>query len=321
VIETAAFSAGGRLLVIDRQNRIQRLDPAGMLYARRAGFSWRVGDTIDPSSRALLGEKMANIIMGAISDDLLLEAVAPPFLTSPLTKLEHIDGVMMAGGVAEYIYGREARDFNDLGHALGAALKRKIETKIFPYPLLPPGECIRATVLGASSHSVQLSGDTIFISSHSALLPCRNVPVVRPQIELAETIRPADVASAIILHLEAFDRTDLSQSIALALPWSGQPSYERLRALAEGIRQGLVNRIRQHTAFYIFVAGDIALSLGKILKDELGIASEIMVVDGVETGDFDFVDIGRVRLPSHTVPVTIKSLIFGGLKGQVETPA
>ena len=46
-----------------------------------------------------------------------------------------------------------------------------------------------------------------------------------------------------------------------------------------------------------------------------------MVVDGVETGDFDFVDIGRVRLPSHTVPVTIKSLIFGGLKDQAETPA
>jgi ethanolamine utilization protein EutA len=27
--------------------------------------------------------------------------------------------------------------------------------------------------------------------------------------------------------------------------------------------------------------------------------------------DFDFVDLGRVRHPSNTVPITIKSLVFG----------
>ena len=36
-----------------------------------------------------------------------------------------------------------------------------------------------------------------------------------------------------------------------------------------------------------------------------------LVIDGVVTRDFDFVDIGRLRMPSHTVPVTIKSLLFG----------
>jgi ethanolamine utilization protein EutA len=34
------------------------------------------------------------------------------------------------------------------------------------------------------------------------------------------------------------------------------------------------------------------------------------VVDGLMLRDFDYVDIGRVRHPSNTVPVTIKSLIF-----------
>jgi ethanolamine utilization protein EutA len=26
--------------------------------------------------------------------------------------------------------------------------------------------------------------------------------------------------------------------------------------------------------------------------------------------DFDYVDLGRIRLPSQTVPVTVKSLVF-----------
>jgi ethanolamine utilization protein EutA len=320
VVETAAFSAGGRLVVIDGENRIRRLDPAGMLYGRRAGFSWHVGDTIDPSARTLLAEKMANTIIGAISDDILFEAVPPPALTPPISNIGPIDGVMLAGGVAEYVYGKETRDFNDLGLALGMALKRRIESGLFPYPLLPHGECIRATVLGACSYGMQVSGDTIFISSHSDLLPCRNVPVVRPQIELADTIRPMEVAGAIIRNLEAFDRTDVSQPIALALPWSGAPSYERIRALAEGIMKGLSTRIGRDTAFYVLVESDIALSLGKILKEELEIASEIMVIDGVEAGNFDFVDIGRIRLPSYTVPVTIKSLVFGGLQGGAPSP-
>ena len=35
-----------------------------------------------------------------------------------------------------------------------------------------------------------------------------------------------------------------------------------------------------------------------------------MVIDGITLRDFDFVDIGRIRLPSGMVPVTIKSLLF-----------
>jgi ethanolamine utilization protein EutA len=34
------------------------------------------------------------------------------------------------------------------------------------------------------------------------------------------------------------------------------------------------------------------------------------VLDGIALWDFDYVDLGRVRMPSHTVPVTIKSLVF-----------
>jgi len=56
--------------------------------------------------------------------------------------------------------------------------------------------------------------------------------------------------------------------------------------------------------------GDIAQTLGAILRNELGVANEMMVIDGVILRDFDYIDLGKIRLPSYTVPVTIKSLVF-----------
>jgi ethanolamine utilization protein EutA len=56
--------------------------------------------------------------------------------------------------------------------------------------------------------------------------------------------------------------------------------------------------------------GDIAQTLGAIMREEMGVASEVLVIDGVMLMDFDYIDLGKVRIPSFTVPVTIKSLVF-----------
>jgi len=56
--------------------------------------------------------------------------------------------------------------------------------------------------------------------------------------------------------------------------------------------------------------GDAALTLGGILREEKQIANPLLVIDGITLRDFDYVDIGRIRLPSGMVPVTIKSLLF-----------
>jgi ethanolamine utilization protein EutA len=46
------------------------------------------------------------------------------------------------------------------------------------------------------------------------------------------------------------------------------------------------------------------------MREDLGIESDILVIDGLMLMDFDYIDLGRIRLPSNTVPVTIKSLVF-----------
>ena len=56
--------------------------------------------------------------------------------------------------------------------------------------------------------------------------------------------------------------------------------------------------------------GDVAKMLGHLLAEEFGVKSPLLVIDGIVLWDFDYIDIGRIRLPSYTVPVTVKSLVF-----------
>jgi ethanolamine utilization protein EutA len=57
------------------------------------------------------------------------------------------------------------------------------------------------------------------------------------------------------------------------------------------------------------------MNLGTILRLDLGIENEIMVIDGVALWNFDYIDLGRMREPSNTVPVMIKSLVFKDVTG------
>src|ERR1700686_266031 len=59
VVATAAFHVGGRLQVVDGNQRIARLDPAGRRLAAPAGFSWSVGGVVDPAALETLAESMA----------------------------------------------------------------------------------------------------------------------------------------------------------------------------------------------------------------------------------------------------------------------
>ncbi|MEU0966268.1 ethanolamine ammonia-lyase reactivating factor EutA [Streptomyces sp. NPDC005917] len=310
ITATAALHIGGRLQVVDDTGRITRLEPAGSRHATRAGFVWKSGDTVRGHELDRVAESMADALVQAVAADPVPAHVRDLYLTEPLPDLDQVDGVMFSGGVAEYVYGREQADFGDLGRRLGHALRRRAESGALPYPLLAPGECIRATALGASEHSVQLSGNTGYVSDPGALLPRRNLQVLRPLYELGETVDAHLVEVAIRRHLVALDVAQTGVDIVLALAWSGPPSHDRLLPFARGIRDALAERTAQGRPLYIVLDGDVALTLGRLLREELDVTADLFVVDGVSLRDFDYVDIGRIRLPSNTVPVTIKSLVF-----------
>jgi len=310
VIATAALHIGGRLQVVDEIGRIVRLDPAGKFHAREAGFYWSRGDVLSPAQLDRVADSMADLLVAALTQRPMPHAVEHLLLTDPIADFGRIDGVMFSGGVGEYVYGRERRDFGDLGRRLGQAIRRRVDSGALPWPLLPAGECIRATALGASEYSVQLSGNTSYISKPGELLPRRNLQVLQPPYVCEEIIEPTVLAKAIRAHFTAFDLIEGEGEVALALRWQGAPAYERIFAFAEGIRHGLATTIERKKPLYIMLDGDIAQTLGAILREELLVESEILAIDGVELRDFDYIDLGRIRMPSYMVPVTIKSLLF-----------
>jgi len=309
VIATAAVHIGGRLQVVDN-GTIVRLDPAGKYHAKRAGFSWNRGDAIDPAAMQKVADVMADTLVAAIATRPIPHDAEHLYLTDPIADLGRIDGIMFSGGVGEYVYEREQRDFGDMGPRLGQAIRERIRSGAFPWPVLPAGECIRATALGASEYSVQLSGNTSYISAPGTLLPRRNLQVLQPSFECGEIVDSQKLAAAIRDHVVAFDLQDSDREIALALRWTGMPAHERLLAFAQGIKKGLADRIAKKEPVFIMLDGDVAQTLGHILRDELDVGSELLVIDGVVLWDFDYIDLGRIRMPSYTVPVTIKSLVF-----------
>jgi ethanolamine utilization protein EutA len=309
VVATAAVHIGGRLQVVDQDGLIVRLDPAGKYHAERAGFAWNRGDVAYAADLDTVAEGMADTLVAALAAPPLAHDIAHLYLTDPIADFGPIDGMMFSGGVGEYVYGREDHDFGDLGRRLGHAIRRRVDAGALPWRLLPAGECIRATALGASEYSVQLSGNTSYISAPGILLPRRNLQVLRPDYVPTEVVDPDAVASAIRRHMVAFDVAD-DREVALALSWQGPPSYERLAGFAAGIQRGLAERIANRQAIYVMLDGDVAQTLGAILREEFDVASEILVIDGVVLMDFDYIDLGRIRMPSNTVPVTIKSLVF-----------
>lgn len=313
VIAAAALAIGGRLVATDKDDRIVRLERSGREHAHRAGFDWQAGGFAPWPERQAVGRSMAETLVGALTQALEPPLVEALYLTPPLTNLGGIDGVIVSGGVGEYVYGRESRSFGDLGLALGRALARAIDQGRLPWPLLPASECIRATALGASSFSVQLSGRTGCITNPADLLPRRNLPVIgiatgpEPALD-ADRIAQAITAACVARDIDPAEVA--SPEPVLAIGWSGEPDHPRLAALAAGVKHGFSERLAAGMPLYVVVDGDIAASLGAILRDELGIRSDLLVLDGLALSDLAYVDLGRIRLPSGTVPVTVKTLEF-----------
>src|SRR6185436_13004182 len=205
VVHTAALHIGGRLAVFDDVGRLTRLDPAGQRLATLAGEEWTLGAEVVDEQIERVTNWMADALVAALTERAPSSDVKSLWLTEPLGIIGGITGAMVSGGVGEYVYDREARDFGDLGRRLGRAIRERFEAGRFPFPLLPPGECIRATALGASEYSVQLSGNTIYLSNPGELLPRKNLQVVQPTLRLGDVVEASSVAAAIGDHFERFD--------------------------------------------------------------------------------------------------------------------
>jgi ethanolamine utilization protein EutA len=270
IVATTALVAGARLVTFDKEGRLIRIEPA----ARGFGVPLALGASLSQERR----EQLATAIAGAIGAAIRGAAVAPALRLLPAPSRPSAPArVTLSGGVSEYISGRERADHDDLGRELAEAFLALRST--LPAPLEIANEGIRATVIGASQFTVQVSGSTIGVG---ARLPLRNVPVAR----LDGDLRGAG-------------------PIALAVKWDGDPEHTRIRALAERIVAATERR-----PIVVAIDGDIASTLGAVLRDELGFTGDLVTLDGLELGELDYIDVGAPVPPSGVVPVIVKSLVF-----------
>ena len=239
VQETAVTNVGGRLIATDEGGRITRIEEAGEGWvAKDLGIDLRLGKVLELEEEDALTTRLADILFETIGRQPPSALAERLMVTPALDYHGKIDSVMFSGGVGEYIYGFETEDYHDLGRRLGLKIMaERTRRSGFGIPLETSEERIRATVIGASQYTVQVSGNTIFVSNEE-LFPMKNLKVVFPRGgENVGRLTSQYVGACI---QKAFTRSDLvegEESVALAFDWHIEPRYELLRCLAEGIRR------------------------------------------------------------------------------------
>jgi len=310
ILATCAIAVGGRLIV--EEDVLARIEQPAYKIAEAAGIELALGAPLAPSDRRRIAARMARMIMGLIDLRQGGELARSLLVTEPWpAELANrgIDAITFSGGVSEYLYKREARRFGDLGFDLAEELRHALAHRRDLPPVWDPGQGIRATVIGAAQFSVQISGNTILIADPGKL-PLQNLPVLACDFRLQGEIAPEAISLAVRAALARADFEEGESPVALAFPWRGDPSHERLHAVAKGICAALPRTLREKAPLVLLIDGDVGKSLGRIILHEIAPAADLIALDAVQLKEFDYVDIGNVIELTNVVPVIIKSLLF-----------
>ncbi|MFA7248292.1 MAG: ethanolamine ammonia-lyase reactivating factor EutA [Dehalococcoidia bacterium] len=311
ILGTAAIAIGARLIVKDESRRLTRIDAPARVVADHLGIRMVLGELLAAEDEERIVQAWTEILAGLIEGRPVEGLAAELLLTDPLPSGVVPQAITFSGGVSEFFFMRESRDFGDLGRPLAAALRRALSTGLIRLPvIMDPNLGIRATAVGASLFTVQV-GFNLYVSDET-MLPLRNVPVLVPRVDLEDEVAPARIAAAIRESLVRLDLADGEQPLALAFEWPGDLVLSDVRALAEGIRDGLPETMARAVPLVLIVDTTISVALGRALKEDLGIAGPVLSLEGVSVAEFDFIDLAPLIHPTEVVPVTIKSLLFAG---------
>jgi ethanolamine utilization protein EutA len=308
VQEVSAIDIGARLLAFDSEGAIVRIEDAGRKHAKWAGFTVELGEKIPPAHLTKMVAGMVDKLFAMLKPQAIAEDIKGLLRLPPLAYGGEIDCVMFSGGVSEFIYNREKTTFGDLGPAIA----KEIHDRIAALDLLvmEPAARIRATVIGASQYTVQVSGNTVFISPEDAV-PVRNIAVVAPEFPLdADDFTPEAVRDATLTALRRLDLLSGRQPAAVAFHWEGSATFFRLQAFCSGVAEGWKDILAKGHPLVLVNDGDIGGIIGLHFQEELKMQNPVISIDGIALNDFDFIDIGALIPSSGSVPVVIKSLIF-----------
>jgi len=309
LIGAAAMNYGGRILEIENfTGRVRHIaDPARHILDD-IGLRLEIGDSPSLEDLRRFTDRMADMTVE------LIEGTSSPlaqkiYLTPPVGESGKGSVLMFSGGIGHYYYNpitiqgvSDATIHDDVGPLLAESLRK--HAALNAYTIVPPSETVRATVLGASTQTVTLSGSTIW--AEREILPLKNVPVTRPT--LPTTLEPASVSRSITDAVTRWDVNLATDPFAIALELDKSLDYESLTQLANGLND-FANTMPSDRPLIAIIERDYAQALGQTVKG-LAPSRALLVIDQVGLSEGDYIDIGTPLMDGRVVPLSVKTLIF-----------
>lgn len=312
LIDTACLDIGGRLIRIDpRAMRVEYVAPKISELIRHMGIDLREGHETDMLSLRKVARRMA-AFLDEISGFIPRSNELSYIITSKeLKNDDKIDCVTFSGGVADAVYNADIDEsellkYRDIGMILGQSIRQGILFN--SAEVLIPRETIRATVIGAGSYSLNVSGSTINYTRD--IFPLKNVPVTKVNYN-QNIIGPEDISERISRKTRMYMDESGYQQTAVYISGVSSPNFDEVKRIAGEVKKGLAEAIKYRDTVIVMSDEDMGKALGFCLRSILGEDTNIVSLDGIYAEDGDYIDIGRPIGQGRVIPVVIKTLVFG----------
>ena len=210
--------------------------------------------------------------------------------------------ITFSGGVGELLYKISAGEapptttyFGDFGIDLAIAISRSTLLSIDLKTCVPEHKG-RATVVGLTLHSTEISGNTLYLPNPSCL-PLRNLPIIA---------KLADDSSIEQWH-NAFALAVKQQHGACIQIVACNNALEQIRTLSLQIKHALhASKYKPSQPIIILVEANIGKALGNYICDWGQSQYNLIVIDEVALRNAQFVHIGRTH--QGMIPVSFFGL-------------
>jgi ethanolamine utilization protein EutA len=309
LIDTGCLDIGGRLIKVDHNtHEIIYIAPKIQQLMELRGIKLTMGQKVTPADLQPVIDEMVKLLEESVGlreqDDFY-----PTILTHKGLKLDQsIPCISFSGGVADCIQDELPDDvfkYGDIGILLGRAIADSPLTK--QLIVAPSIETIRATVVGAGSHTTEISGSTITYTEDS--FPIKNIPILKLAYK-DESGSSDQLAEAITEKLNWYKLNNDLQRVAIAVEGKKNPSFTELQKYAEGLYRGMKQLIEREYSLVIIVHHDMAKALGQALYALLGYQKDVICIDSIQVDNGDYIDIGKPIADGKVLPVVIKTLVF-----------